>query len=340
MIHGKIVSFTDRGAAVGERIAACLPDALMERYARTVDRSLDGTYLTRFAQQAMVDCSLLVFVGAAGIAVRTVAPYLAGKAFDPAVLVVDEGGKYVIPILSGHLGGANALAQRIAQMLGAAAVITTATDGRGVFAVDNWAKAHGCAVLDPSQIRHISGALLRCDTVGLRSAFPVDGLLPAGISLTRACDAGFAVGFDAAAMPFPHTLHLVPRIVHLGIGCRRGTAAETIRRVAETVLKEEKISMTAVKSVASIDIKKDEVGLCGFCGQESLPFQTYTAAQLQRAAGEFTSSAFVAQTVGVDNVCERAAILAAGDGGRLIRRKRAADGVTIALAQENWRVTF
>ena len=97
---------------------------------------------------SMVDCDLIVFVGATGIAVRAAAPYLMGKAYDPAVIVIDEQGKFVIPLLSGHLGGANEIAKTLAEGLQAVPVLTTATDGRQVFAVDTWAKAHSCAVLE------------------------------------------------------------------------------------------------------------------------------------------------------------------------------------------------
>ncbi len=103
MTHAKIVSFTGRGAALAARVQRSLPGVLAERYDRAGDPSLRKTQLSRFAQQAMADCGLLICIGAAGIAVRAVAPYLAGKAFDPAVLVLDENGCFVIPLLSGHL---------------------------------------------------------------------------------------------------------------------------------------------------------------------------------------------------------------------------------------------
>lgn len=338
MIHAKIVSFTDKGAQTAARAASVLPDAHVERYARTVDPSLGGTSLSRFAQQAMVDCDLIVFVGAAGIAVRAAAPYLAGKAFDPAVVVIDEAGKFVIPILSGHLGGANKLAQRLADGLGAQAVITTATDGRNMFAVDTWAKEHGCIVLDPENIKHVSGALLRGETVGLRSAFPVDGRLPAHIDLHAGAESGFCIGYDTAVRPFAHTLHLVPRIVHIGGGCRKDTPVEKIEAAVRAVLQGAGIPWQAVCAVSSIDVKKDEPGLLMFCEKHRLPLRVFTADELAAVEGDFTPSDFVRETVGVDNVCERAAV--SSGGGRLICRKTVMDGVTVALAEENWRVTF
>lgn len=339
MKHAKFVSFTEVGARTAQRAAALLPDFLTERYARTVDTSLAGTQLSRFAQQAMVDCDLVVFVGAAGIAVRAVAPYLAGKAFDPAVVVIDEAGRFVIPILSGHLGGANALAERLADGLGAQAVITTATDSRAAFAVDSWAAAHGCAVLDPENIKHVSGALLRGDAIGLRSAFPVDGRLPAQVTLSGAPDSGFCIGFDTKTAPFAHTLHLVPRVVHLGIGCRKGTDARAIEQAAQAALFGAGVPWQAVKGVASIDVKQNEPGLLYFCENHGLRLTVFSAETLQAVEGDFTPSDFVARTVGVDNVCERAAVCAAG-GGALLCRKTARDGVTIALAAENFRARF
>ena len=328
MKHAKFVSFTLYGAQTVQKAVKLLPDFRCERYARTVDASLSGTSLKRFAQQAMVDCDLIVFVGATGIAVRAAAPYLMGKAYDPSVIVIDEQGKFVIPLLSGHLGGANEIAKTLAEGLNAVSVLTTATDGRQVFAVDTWAKAHSCAVLEPHYIKYVSGALLRGETVGVRSDFPIDGLLPARIDLKKDAESGFTIGFRTDAQPFAHTLHLVPQIAYLGIGCRKGTSADAIEQTVQAAL-----------AAASIDIKQNEPGLLLFCEKHGLPFRTFTAEQLQVAQGEFSRSSFVQQTVGVDNVCERAAVCAA-QNGTLILHKFAQNGVTAAVAVPDWRVTF
>ena len=185
----------------------------------------------------------------------------------------------------------------------------------------------------------MSGALLRGETVGVRSDFPVDGRLPAHISLDADAESGFVIGFDTKAAPFAHTLHLVPRIVYVGIGCRRGTGAEKIETAMQEVLEATGVPPTAVCGAASIDIKKDEPGLLLFCQTHGLALTTFSAEALRQATGDFTPSAFVAETVGVDNVCERAAVCAAG-GGRLLCHKTARDGVTVALAARDFRVTF
>ena len=265
MKHAKFVSFTLCGAQTVQKAVKLLPDFRCERYARTADASLSGTSLKRFAQQAMVDCDLIVLVGATGIAVRAAAPYLMGKAYDPAVIVIDEQGKFVIPLLSGHLGGANEIAKTLAEGLQAVPVLTTATDGRQVFAVDTWAKAHSCAVLEPEHIKYVSGALLRGENVGVRSDFPIDGLLPARIDLKKDAESGFTIGFRTDAQPFAHTLHLVPRIAYLGIGCRKGTSADAIEQTVQAALASAKLPWQAICGAASIDIKQNEPGLLLFC---------------------------------------------------------------------------
>ena len=339
MIRAKVISFTARGAQTGQRIAAALSEACVEQYARSVDPSLKTTKLSRMVQQAMVDCDLILFVGATGIAVRACAPYLQGKQYDPAILVIDENARFVISLLSGHLGGANALANQLARELRAQPVITTATDNRNIFAVDTWAKSQNCTVHDISQIKYISGALLREDWVGLCSDFPIEGSLPDHVCLTDKSQCGVVISIDVHRKPFPHTLNLVPRIVHMGIGCRRGIPSEKIEAAARMVLSEANIPFSAVKRAATIDLKKDELGLCQFCQKHQIPLTTYTAQQLMQTSGQYTGSDFVQSVVGVDNVCERAAVLSSQHGA-LISRKTAIHGVTVALAVQNWRVQF
>ena len=137
----ELIAFTARGNALAERLAAELTGAGCPAAC-----TREGLRVEEWAARAFGRSEALVFVGAAGIAVRAIAPCLRHKSTDPAVVVVDEAGRYAVPILSGHLGGANDLARRIAALTGAEAVLTTATDVNGVFAADQWARRQGLLV--------------------------------------------------------------------------------------------------------------------------------------------------------------------------------------------------
>ena len=326
MKHAKFVSFTEVGARTAARAAALLPDFLTERYARTVDPSLSGTSLSRFAQQAMVDCDLIVFVGAAGIAVRAIAPHVRDKFTDPAVVAVDELGRFAVPLVSGHVGGANDLARRIAAATGGAPVVSTATDVNGLFAVDVWAKGNGLAITDRTLAKEVSAALLDGTPVGFASDFghPCPGGLTDGPA-----ELGVWVTDRTGDGPFSRTLRLAPQSLILGIGCRRGTEQAAIEALASAALAG--YEPRAVAAVTTIDLKKDEPGLLAFCAAHHLPLRTFSAGELAAAEGDFTPSDFVKSITGVDNVCERAAAAA---GGRIIVPKQAKNGVTVAVARK------
>ena len=313
------LAFTAKGEALAHRLAEALPGSVSRCGG---DVTLKGWTAEHFAQD-----EALIFVGAVGIAVRAIAPYCRSKAADPAVVVVDEGGNFAVPLLSGHLGGANALARALAKACGAVPVITTATDVNGLFAVDLWAKAQNCAVLEPERIKHVSGALLAGQTVWYWSPWPVAGETPAGV---KKADAPEAADFALTLTPQGRALHLVPRIGVLGVGCRRGTTAQQLEEAFAAFCAASGLSPAAVCAAASIDLKKDEPGLAEFCKVHGWPITFYPADELRAVPGQFTPSAFVASVTGVDNVCERSAVKASG--GMLLLPKTAGGGVTLALA--------
>ena len=322
------LAFTERGRALAERLRAALGG---EVSCTRCGASLDGWTAERFSR-----ARALVYVGAAGIAVRAIAPHLRSKATDPAVVCVDERGRYAIPLASGHLGGANALAREIARVLGAEAVITTATDVNGVFAVDEWAKAQNCAIPDPRGIKGVSARLLDGTPITVRAAFPVDGEPPEGVTLREDGEADVRVDVRA----HDEGLALVPRVLVLGVGCRRGTTAESLETRFAAFCRARGVWREAVCLAATIDLKKNENGLLAFCAAQGWPLRFYSAGELAEAGGEFTASAFVASVTGVDNVCERSAVLAAGAGGSLLIRKDAGDGISFALAQKAVRLDW
>lgn len=313
------LAFTAKGEALAHRLAEALPGSVSRCGG---DVTLKGWTAEHFAQD-----EALIFVGAVGIAVRAIAPHCRSKAADPAVVAVDEGGNFAVPLLSGHLGGANALARALAKACGAVPVITTATDVNGLFAVDLWAKAQNCAVLEPGRIKRVSGALLAGQTVRYWSPWPVAGEAHAGVEKT---DEPEAADFALTLTPQGEALHLVPRIGVLGVGCRRGTTAQQLEEAFAAFCAASGLSPAAVCAAASIDLKKDEPGLAAFCKAHGWPITFYPADELRAVPGQFTPSAFVASVTGVDNVCERSAVKASG--GMLLLPKTAGGGVTLALA--------
>ena len=277
----------------------------------------------------------MVFVGSTGIAVREIAPHVRDKATDPAVVSIDELGRFCVPLLSGHIGGANDLALELANALDATPVITTATDINKRFSVDAWAARNGYEIASLSRAKAVSAAILEQD-IPLQCDYPIMTKLPGGVILG---DSG-AVGIRISVYrdePFERTLRLIPQILHLGIGCRKGTDISVIREAVDTVLKENNIDHRAVKCVASIDLKAEEAGLLAYCQEQKLPVIFFSAEELKAVPGEFTPSVFVQSITGVDNVCERAALIGAE---KLIVKKTARNGVTVALAEEHWEVHF
>lgn len=316
------LAFTSKGLALARKLAAAQPGAV----ARCGE---NGVTLANWTAAQFAQSDALVFVGAVGIAVRAIAPHCRSKATDPAVVVLDECGRFAIPLLSGHLGGANDLARRLAKACGAVPVITTATDANGVFAIDEWAKHQHCLVAEPARIKKVSGALLAGRTVRFASDWPIQGTPPAGVELAGdAVQASFALTITPTMTP--NALHIIPRIAVLGIGCKRGTPADKLADAFAAFCAETKLAPQSIAAAASIDLKKDELGLAEFGQKQGWPVTFYTADELRAAPGQFAHSDFVQSITGVDNVCERAAVLAAGSP--VWAHKWARDGVTFAVA--------
>ena len=228
-----ILAFSRRGCAMALRARESLYAPRDECRCFAPETYAEGPFepitppCTQFTGPLFAWADALVFVGAAGIAVRSIAPYVRDKRTDPAVLCVDERGGFVVPLLSGHIGGANELARRLAGALGAVPVVTTATDINGKFSVDAWAARQGLIITDLSAAKAVSAAILE-DTVPLCCDAPLVGELPPG---TTAGDSG-ALGVCISwrrKKPFAKTLLLVPPVLHLGLGCRLGATSEAIR---------------------------------------------------------------------------------------------------------------
>ena len=313
----KILYFTDKGKALAERLKAGLTD----HDAVIVPK---GAPLAIVCGDAFVDNEALVFVGAVGIAVRTIAPLVRDKLKDPPVIAMDENGSFVIPLLSGHVGGANSLAIEIAEAIEAQPVITTATDVSGTFSVDLFAKENELRIANRDGIAKVSSSALEGKPVTIcikdyPPKEPVDVLI--------------ADEEAAEGLKDPAKIVLCPKRYAIGMGCRKDKSYEDLRAFAEEVLSNNGIDINDAGCIATIDVKKDEEGLKRLSQAWRIPLITFEAGMLAKAEGDFSHSDTVLEKVGVDNVCERAAVLAAGKGSQIRVRKTARDGMTIAVAE-------
>jgi len=334
-----VFAYSRQGCKTARRVIAHFADQEIQAY--TMERFEEAGFLPicrpskSFYGPIFNNVDAMVFVGSVGIAVREIAPHVRDKATDPAVISIDELGRFSVPLLSGHIGGANALALDLANALGATPVITTATDINKKFSVDTWAARKGLVIASLSRAKAVSAAILEQD-VPLCCDYPITTTLPNGVKTGNSGEVGISISVYRDE-PFERTLRLIPKALHLGIGCRKGTPMETIREAVDEVLKAHNIDRRAVKCAASIDLKAEESGLLAFCQERKLPVTFYSAEELKSVPGEFTPSAFVQSITGVDNVCERAALIGAE---KLIVKKTARNGVTVALAEEYWEVHF
>ncbi len=319
----RIIALTPQGAALARRLARELPGSRcwlpLGQGAAAGEQAFH--HLSEVFQAAFAQGENLVCIMAAGIVVRHLAPYLKGKAQDPAVVVVDEAGQFAISLLSGHLGGANELARRVARLLGATPVITTASDVHGLPALDLIAASRGLTLENLPMVRRVQMAVLQGQPVRLldphgylaevAAAHP--GLFEEAADLEAALTAPgptVYVGFRERTWP-ADWLILRPRNLVAGMGCHKGTPPEEILAFIKNTFAQERLSLLSLGVLATIAAKKDEPGLIEAARRLGVEFLWFTATELQ-AIPVPHPSAQVARHLGVESVSEAAALKAGG----------------------------
>lgn len=310
----------------------------------TVTKGFDS--LTAVIKQAFEEKIALVCIMATGIVVRSIAPFLKGKDKDPAIVVLDENGRFAISLLSGHIGGANELAIKMAGLINATPVITTASDLKGLPALDVLAQKAGLVIEDLKTVKRVQSDILRHKPVYILDetcyiseslrAYGLDNLhflhtLPAVEHET-----GVYVGFRILPN-LKHWLILRPKELVVGVGCNRGTRAEEILSAIENVFERFEISLKCIKTFASIDAKQDETGLIEAVNKLKVGIIWYSKEQLKEMETPNPSST-VERHMGVASVCEAAALLTAHNAdqrhshARLLIPKQKMGNVTVAVA--------
>jgi cobalt-precorrin 5A hydrolase len=284
--------------------------------------------------------------------VRLVAPLLRDKREDPAVVVVDDAGHFAVSLLSGHLGGANALARRVAGALGAQAVVTTASEVLGTVAVDLLGREFGWQLENHELVTRVSAAVVNGERVGLfqeageRNWWPTGEPLPPNLARFERLEEMIAARCSAALVitdralpegrgPAPPAVVYRPRSLVVGIGCNRGTDAEEIEAAVLATLAGHELSLRSVRELATVDLKGDEVGLVSFAEKLDVPIRFYSPEDLSAVPGLPNPSAMVRRWARTPGVCEPAALLAAGAVALLVPKQKAGN-VTVAVARRDF----
>jgi len=339
----QVIALTPAGAALGQRLCQHFPGAQLHLPAKLPSQglpaqafaSLRDVFTLAFQQRTPV-----VAIMATGIVVRHLAPLLQRKDVDPAVVVMDERGRFAISLVSGHLGGANALAAAVAKAVGATPVITTASDVQGLPALDTLAVKLGLAIENLPQIKVVQMAWLSGQKVRLVDP---DGCLSAALAAWSDLITPVPEEPQALSQPGPAVyigcreyswpakwLRLRPKNLVAGVGCNKGTPVDEILALLEQTLAREHLSRHCLRCLATITVKQHEAGLIAAARRLGVPLQCFPPEELAPIKVP-NPSALVQRHLGVASVCEAAALKAAGSNTLLVAKQKTAN-VTLAIA--------
>ncbi len=319
-----IIPISDSGRALAERIHASYPEAKILPF-------------SSFSKDTFHESGSLVFIGAMGICVRSIAPFAEDKHTDPAVVCIDSTGKYVIPVLSGHIGGANDLSRELANLLGAEAIITTQSDNTNLWALDTLGKKY-----DWNLVAKDSNMAISTFVNGKPTALLLDIRDKGTDYLERTAPSHVSIFYSFEAIPQRdykllivigpkrydtsiQTISYIPKVLHLGIGCRKdmqGDPTAVYGHIKE-VLHDKRLYPEALADINTIDLKKDEPVLTALAqGVMECPFRTYTPEELKEIPVPNPSEK-VLEVTASPSVSEASAIYAAHGGPLLVEKQKA-----------------
>lgn len=327
-------SFTEKGNELGEKIKSLKSPNYNFEHLR--NKSIEGG-VKSLVEKSFRAYDGIVFISATGIATRYIAPFIRDKKTDPAIIVIDDLGRFVISLLSGHLGGANELTNYLAGELKSIPVVTTATDGRGIEAVDIYAKRRGYHMVDMTDVKNVTSLMVDGKKIGIYSSYDEDinyknivrledlNKIEEDIKgLIIVSNKKLKLDLDIA-----YTV-LVPRDINIGIGCKRGVETERILRAIYDSLDGENLYRESLREMGTVEVKKDEAGILEASEILKLPLRIFTIEELSQVEDRFEGSDFVKSTIGVSCVSEPAAYLL---GKNMLLLKSTHKGITISISE-------
>ncbi|MEW8973237.1 MAG: cobalt-precorrin 5A hydrolase [Tissierellaceae bacterium] len=323
-------SFSERGSRLGESLTD-LRDHEIVHYR---NRSIEGG-VKSILKEAWGNYQGIIFISATGIATRLIAPYIEHKTKDPAVVVIDDLGRFVISLLSGHLGGANDIAEYIASKIDALPIITTASDSRGFQAIDIFAKDKGYHMENLKSITELTAMMVDDKKIGFYTEdtkiidYPRLKVLD-DLKDIEDIDGIIMVSSERLRVDIPHT-NLIPKNINIGIGCRKGIEGKRIIAAIEDVLSSLNISNKGIKTIGTVEVKRGEQGIIDTARYYNCPLKIFSIEEIKEVENRFEKSQFVKDTIGAYSVAEPCAYLL---GGKFLSMKTKHNGITISITKE------
>ncbi len=331
------LSFTDKGKILGDMIAHSSGEMISSVYHYT-NSEIEGG-IKDLMEYLVRKYDGLIFISATGIAVRMMNPYIKDKTIDPAVVVVDDLGRFSISLLSGHIGGGNELAKWVAHIVGAIPVITTASDNRGIESLDVFATRNNYYMEDMESVKKITSMMVNGKKIGFYSEMEdridydnlviLDDLKNIGSDIE-----GLIIVSSQSYMKnkfiIPYAT-LIPKNINIGIGCKKGMESSRIIKAIEEAFHKVNLSIKGIKAIGTVEIKKHEKGIIEASKYFNCPLKILTIEEIKKVEQRFEKSQFVKDTIGVYSVSEPCAYLL---GGKIISRKTKYGGITISIAKE------
>jgi cobalt-precorrin 5A hydrolase len=342
-----IISITKGGYKISKIIGEIFESA--DIYSINPDRKEDNELilpLKEFTKELFEKYDNLIFIMAVGITVRVIAPYIKDKTKDPAVVSIDEKGNYVVSILSGHLGGANSLTEKIAKEINALPIITTASDVLETKSVDMIAIDEGLKINSMDKAKKITSIVVNGNKVGVLSKVDLKETLPDEYIFydsLEALEKDFCKNLIRGALIIDFykskisknipVAYLIPKKIVIGIGCRKGKSAKKILKFINENLDEFSIFEKSVKIISSAWIKKNEEGIIQAAKLLNANVKFYDKEQIEGVQDKFENSEFVMKTIGVGNVAEPCGYLASNHGKNIMKKKKK-NGITLSIWTE------
>lgn len=267
-----------------------------------------------------------IFIMATGIVIRKISCLIKSKDIDPAVLVIDERGNFVISLLSGHIGGANELTYKVANTFSLLPIITTSSDVTGKIAIDTLSQKLNCEMESLTKAKDLTSLIVDDKKVEI--------LLPNNVKIgENANSSGIVIASNKKNIDI---MRIYPKNLIVGVGCRRGTPKEEIFKALDEVMKKHNLAYESIRRVATVDIKADELGLLSLVEELQKELVIISREEIKEVEQRFKGSEFVKKQIGISCVSEPCALLASNRNGEFLEQKYIYNGITVSIYEEKF----